>query len=135
MKTIEPNLIRIFTLLENNKFDFNKTSVQDYLYEQIDDVTSINLFHEEKNDSCNDRWHCVDSQKIFLHIIISHLRFYQEHNLNTEEQNLLIMITKNAGAIKTIIQYHMNDKSLQDGLEYIKKKVPALKQEVPALKQ
>lgn len=125
MKKIEDEM---FTRLENATFDFENTSVQDYLYEQIDDVTSINLFHEEKNDSCNDRWHCVDSQKIFLHIIISHLRFYQEHNLNTEEQNLLIMIRQNAKAINTFIQYHMNDTSLQDGLEYIKKEVSALKQ-------
>lgn len=131
MKKIEDDM---FTLLENNIFDFNKTSVQDYLYAQINDygqindVISINLFHEEKNDSCNDRWHCVDSQKIFLTIVISHLHFYQEHDLNNEKQRLLTMISKNANAIKKIIQYHMNDNSLQKGLTLLQQEVHALNQ-------
>jgi len=128
MKTIEDNLEQMFTLLKENKFDFNKESVQDYLYAQIDDVTSINLFNKEKNDSCKDNESCVDSQKIFLTIVISHLRFYKVHDLNNEKQRLLTMISKNANAIKTIIQYHMNDNSLKESLTLLQQEVPALKQ-------
>lgn len=138
MKKIEKDM---FTLLEENAFDFNNTSVQDYLYTQIDDLTSINLLNEEfafdknspngksgKNKSCNENEYCVVSQKIFLTIVISHLRFYEYHNLDTEKQTLLKMITTNADAIKKIIQYHMNDKSLKKGLEYIEQKIPEVKQ-------
>jgi hypothetical protein len=137
MKKIEDNM---FALLERHKFDFNETSVQNHLYGQIDDLTSINLFNEEfefdenspsgkssKNKSCHDIGNCVESQKIFLTIIISHLHFYTEHDLKNEKQSLLTMITTNADAIKTIIPYHMNDNSLQEGLTLLQQEVPALK--------
>ncbi len=136
MKEIEDNM---FIFLEKHKFDFNNTSVQDYLYTQIDDLTSINLFNEEfafdknspsgksgKNNTCNDS-ECIVSEKIFLTIILSHLRFYKEYDLNNKKQNLLTMITTNADAIKKIIPYHINDKSLKKGLTLLKQEVPVLK--------
>ncbi len=129
MKEIEDNM---FIFLTENKFDFNNTFVQDYLYGQIYDLTSINLFNEKsgENKSCHDiNNYCVVSQKIFLTIVLSHLRFYTEHDLNNEKQNLLTMISKNAAAIKEIIPYHINDKSLQKGLILLQQKVPVLKKQ------